>query len=233
MRHRAGARGRGAQAWPERGGEPAPYKVGNKMATRKAYGEALAAIGPAPRSSSSTPRWGTRPRRRSSTRRSRAATSRCSSPSSSSSRGRRPGGPRVRAVCVHVRRLLHPGLRLVRMAAISRAKIRLSGSHAGVEIGADGPSQMALEDLAMMRAVHGSTVLYPLRRRRARRNWSGMSDPTASSTCAPPAGSTRCCTGRPRSSRSAARGVPVQRRMTRSRIGAGVTLHNAWRPPTS
>jgi transketolase len=49
----------------------------------------------------------------------------------------------------------------IRMAAISRANIRLSGSHAGVEIGADGPSQMALEDLAMMRAVHGSTVLYP------------------------------------------------------------------------
>jgi transketolase len=49
----------------------------------------------------------------------------------------------------------------VRMAAISRADIRLSGSHAGVEIGADGPSQMALEDLAAMRAVHGSTVLYP------------------------------------------------------------------------
>ena len=47
------------------------------------------------------------------------------------------------------------------MAAISRASICLSGSHAGVEIGADGPSQMALEDLAMMRAVHGSTVLYP------------------------------------------------------------------------
>jgi transketolase len=49
----------------------------------------------------------------------------------------------------------------IRMAAISRASIRLVGSHAGVEIGADGPSQMALEDLAMMRAVHGSTVLYP------------------------------------------------------------------------
>ena len=47
------------------------------------------------------------------------------------------------------------------MAAISRANIRLSGSHAGVEIGEDGPSQMALEDLAAMRAVHGSTVLYP------------------------------------------------------------------------
>jgi transketolase len=49
----------------------------------------------------------------------------------------------------------------VRMAAISRANVRLSGSHAGVSIGEDGPSQMALEDLAMMRAVYGSTVLYP------------------------------------------------------------------------
>jgi transketolase len=43
----------------------------------------------------------------------------------------------------------------------SGVDLRLCGSHAGVEIGADGPSQMALEDLAMMRAVHGSTVLYP------------------------------------------------------------------------
>ncbi len=49
----------------------------------------------------------------------------------------------------------------IRMSAISAANVRLCGSHAGVEIGADGPSQMALEDLAMMRAVHGSTVLYP------------------------------------------------------------------------
>lgn len=49
----------------------------------------------------------------------------------------------------------------IRMGAISRANIRLCGSHAGVSIGEDGPSQMALEDLAMMRAVFGSTVLYP------------------------------------------------------------------------
>src|SRR5437763_6008559 len=49
----------------------------------------------------------------------------------------------------------------IRMAAISRANIRLCGSHAGVSIGEDGPSQMALEDLAMFRAVYGSTVLYP------------------------------------------------------------------------
>jgi transketolase len=49
----------------------------------------------------------------------------------------------------------------IRMAAISRANLRLCGSHAGVSIGEDGPSQMALEDLAMMRAVQGSVVLYP------------------------------------------------------------------------
>jgi len=49
----------------------------------------------------------------------------------------------------------------IRMAAISNANIRLVGSHAGVSIGEDGPSQMGLEDLAMMRAVYGSTILYP------------------------------------------------------------------------
>jgi transketolase len=49
----------------------------------------------------------------------------------------------------------------IRMAAISRANIKLCGSHAGVSIGEDGPSQMGLEDLAAFRAVHGSTVLYP------------------------------------------------------------------------
>ena len=49
----------------------------------------------------------------------------------------------------------------VRMAAISRASLALSGSHAGVSIGEDGPSQMALEDIASLRAVHGSVVLHP------------------------------------------------------------------------
>jgi transketolase len=49
----------------------------------------------------------------------------------------------------------------IRMAAISRATLSLSGSHAGVSIGEDGPSQMALEDIAALRAVHGSTVLHP------------------------------------------------------------------------
>ncbi|MBU3865218.1 transketolase [Streptomyces sp. 4503] len=49
----------------------------------------------------------------------------------------------------------------IRMAAISDADLNLIGSHAGVAIGEDGPSQMGVEDLAAMRAVHGSTVLYP------------------------------------------------------------------------
>ena len=49
----------------------------------------------------------------------------------------------------------------IRMAGVSEVSIRLAGSHAGVEIGADGPSQMALEDLSSMRSVHTSTVLYP------------------------------------------------------------------------
>ena len=49
----------------------------------------------------------------------------------------------------------------IRVAGISSANLKLVGSHVGVSIGEDGPSQMALEDLAMMRAVVGSTVLYP------------------------------------------------------------------------
>lgn len=49
----------------------------------------------------------------------------------------------------------------IRMAGISRVNLKLCGSHCGCSIGEDGPSQMALEDLAMMRSIYGSTVLYP------------------------------------------------------------------------
>jgi transketolase len=49
----------------------------------------------------------------------------------------------------------------IRVAGISQANIKLVGSHVGISIGEDGPSQMALEDLALMRAIVGSTVLYP------------------------------------------------------------------------
>jgi transketolase len=50
---------------------------------------------------------------------------------------------------------------IIRMAAIGRADLRLVGSHAGVSVGEDGPSQMGLEDIAAFRAVHSSTVLHP------------------------------------------------------------------------
>jgi transketolase len=49
----------------------------------------------------------------------------------------------------------------IRMAGISMLNMKLAGSHAGVSIGEDGPSQMALEDLAMMRAIPNAVVLYP------------------------------------------------------------------------
>src|SRR5436309_2539519 len=49
----------------------------------------------------------------------------------------------------------------IRMAGISRSNVKFCGSHAGVSIGEDGPSQMGLEDIAMFRAVPGSVILYP------------------------------------------------------------------------
>ncbi|XP_045163083.2 transketolase-like [Mercenaria mercenaria] len=49
----------------------------------------------------------------------------------------------------------------IRMGAISQTNVNFAGSHAGISIGEDGPSQMALEDLSMFRSVPGSTVFYP------------------------------------------------------------------------
>jgi transketolase len=64
----------------------------------------------------------------------------------------------------------------IRMAAISRADIRLVGSHAGVSIGEDGPSQMALEDIASLRAIHSSTVLHPSDANQAAKLIAAMAD---------------------------------------------------------
>ena len=119
----------------------------------------------------------------------------------------------------------------VRMAAISRANLRLSGSHAGVSIGEDGPSQMALEDIAALRAIHGSAVLHPsdanqtAQARRAR--W-----PTAraSPTCARCAGKTAVRTPR-------GRGRPDRRQPRAARtdgddvtiVACGITVDEAER----
>jgi transketolase len=64
----------------------------------------------------------------------------------------------------------------VRMAAVSRATLALCGSHAGVSIGEDGPSQMGLEDIAAFRAVHGSTVLHPCDANQTARLVAAMAD---------------------------------------------------------
>ena len=98
----------------------------------------------------------------------------------------------------------------VRMAAISQANIRLSGSHAGVSIGEDGPSQMALEDLAAFRAVHGSTVLYPSDANQTAKLVAAMADLDGISFMRTTRGATPVIYG-------AGRGVPGRRREGRAR----------------
>ena len=114
----------------------------------------------------------------------------------------------------------------IRMAAISQADIRLSGSHAGSEIGADGPSQMALEDLAAMRAVHGSTVLYPSDAVAPPTWWPRWPTAPASPTSAPPATATRCFTTT--ATVPDWRGHVLPRTTDRAAVvAAGITVHGA------
>jgi transketolase len=116
----------------------------------------------------------------------------------------------------------------VRMAAISRSNINLCGSHCGVSIGEDGPSQMALEDLAMFRAIHGSAVFYP-------------SDPVSTErlveTMARRSGINYLRTSRPKTATLYSKdekfpvpGFKVLRQSAQDRatvIGAGITVHEA------
>ncbi len=116
----------------------------------------------------------------------------------------------------------------VRMAGISRSNINLCGSHCGVSIGEDGPSQMALEDLAMFRAIPGAHVFYPSDAVSAERLVETMARTDA------------ICymrTSRPKTpviySNGEAFPVPGFKVLTKSAsdraavIGAGVTLHEA------
>ena len=138
------------------------YPVGQKVATRKAYGEALAAIGARPDvvamdgevSNSTFADMFAQAYPERYFEMYIAEQQLIAAAVGFSARGFRPFASTFAA-------FLTRAYDFIRMAAISQANIRLCGSHAGVEIGADGPSQMALEDLAMIRAVHGSTVLYP------------------------------------------------------------------------
>ncbi len=114
----------------------------------------------------------------------------------------------------------------IRMTGISGSSIRLSGSHAGVEIGADGPSQMALEDLSALRAVHGSTVLYPSDAVSAARLVHAMSALSGISYIRTTRGSYPVIYGN--DEEFPVGGSKVLRRSPNDRvalIGAGVTLH--------
>jgi transketolase len=116
----------------------------------------------------------------------------------------------------------------VRMAAISRSNINLCGSHCGVSIGEDGPSQMALEDIAIFRAVHSSTVLYPS---------DAISTERLTATMAGRAGINYLRTSRPKlpilysqDEKFPIPGFKVLRQSPQDKatvIGAGVTLHEA------
>jgi transketolase len=138
------------------------YAVGDKVATRKAYGDALAAIGAqrdvvAMDGEVSNSTFADEFARKYPERYFEmyiAEQQLIAAAVGFSVRGYRPFASTFAAFFTRA-------YDFIRMAAISQANIRLAGSHAGVEIGADGPSQMALEDLAMLRAVQGSTVLYP------------------------------------------------------------------------
>ena len=98
----------------------------------------------------------------------------------------------------------------IRMAAVSRANLRLCGSHAGVSIGEDGPSQMALEDMAVLRAVHGSTVLHPSDVNQAAHSSPRWPIVQASPAYAPCAAKPRCALPPTKTCASAAAGCSVR-----------------------
>lgn len=143
--------------------EPPKYEVGTKVATREAYGDALVALGKA--------------------RPNVVVLDGEVSNSTFADKFKKAYPERFIEVYIAEQQLVSAAVGLqalqktpfcstfaaffarafdqIRMAAISQATINLCGSHAGVSIGEDGASQMALEDLSMIRAVHGSSVLYP------------------------------------------------------------------------
>ncbi|MGH9225305.1 MAG: transketolase [Acidimicrobiales bacterium] len=127
----------------------------------------------------------------------------------------------------------------VRMAAVSRARLCIAGSHAGSSIGEDGPSQMGLEDLAAFRALHSSVVLYPSDATSAAALVAEMADLAAAQ---PPGATPQGAIAYLRTTRGATPvlygpdetfpigGSKVVRRSDSDQVallGAGITLHEA------
>jgi transketolase len=154
--------------WPRSGPAslPAPaYKLGDSVATREAYGTALAALGAAdPRvvaldadvgNSTFAEKFAKQPATKDRFYQAYIAEQvMVGMAMGLAARGAIPF-PSTFAC------FLARAADFIRMLGISNLNVKLAGSHAGVSIGEDGPSQMALEDLAMMRAVPNCTVLYP------------------------------------------------------------------------
>ena len=137
------------------------YEVASRVATRKAYGDALVALGARPEvvaldgevgNSTYAGEFAAYPGRF--FEMFIAEQQLIAAAVGLSVRGYVPFAPTFAA-------FFSRGYDFLRMAGISGANIKVCGPHAGVEIGPDGPSRMALEDLAALRAIHGSTVLYP------------------------------------------------------------------------
>jgi len=137
------------------------YTVGGKVATRKAYRDALVAVGARdPRVVAVDAEVSIHPRRRVRARLPGPLLRDVHRRAAAGGRRDRPGRPRLPRVRLHLRRVPDRAHDFIRVGAISGVDLRLVGSHAGVEIGADGPRRRA-GTLAMLRAVHGSTELYP------------------------------------------------------------------------
>jgi transketolase len=151
------------QLFEARGGEMPSYDTGDEVATRKAYGEALKALGDASGDvvaldgevSNST--YSEIFRDAHPDRFVEVYIAEQQLVATAVALQRRGWKPFASTFAAFLTRAYD----FVRMAAVSRASLKLCGSHAGVSIGEDGPSQMGLEDLAAFRAVHSSTVLYP------------------------------------------------------------------------
>ena len=156
--------GRTTEERPDYGRLPAPgYKKGDLVATREAWGTALAALGgvdPRVVALDADVKNSTFSERFEKAHRNRfyekfiAEQVMIGSAMGLASRGAIPF-PSTFAC------FLTRAADFIRMAGISMVNVKLTGSHAGVSIGEDGPSQMALEDLSMARGVPGCAVLYP------------------------------------------------------------------------
>jgi transketolase len=142
---------------------PLDYKIGDKVATREAYGTALARIGEVDQrvvamdGDTKNSTYAEKFFKKFPDRSTECYIAEQNMVGVATGFGTRGKVPFVSTFAAFFTRAADQ----IRVAGISQANLKLTGSHVGVSIGEDGPSQMGLEDLALMRAIVGSVVLYP------------------------------------------------------------------------